>query len=69
MPKLRGTGRVESYSVRSRQTEEGMKLETRVVLRLANISNGSLDDVAGMDAQIDIKTHQAAFGEQADPPD
>lgn len=61
LPTVKMTGKVESFTTKARDTEEGPKLTTKVVLAVTTIS-GDLDELVGYTAHIVVEGVQAKFG-------
>lgn len=60
-PVVKMTGRVESFTTKATQTEEGPKVSTRVVLLVTNVS-GDLDALVGYTSEIVLTGLQGKFG-------
>lgn len=63
-PIVKMTGRVESFTTKATQTDDGPKVSTRVVLTVTTIT-GDLDALVGYSAEITLKGLQGQFGAPA----
>jgi len=59
-PTVNLLGRIERFTTKAVQTDEGPKISTRVVLDVSQIS-GDLDELVGYTANITITGLQAKF--------
>jgi len=59
-PTVNLLGRIERFTTKAVQTDEGPKISTRVVLDVSQIS-GDLDELVGYTANITIVGLQAKF--------
>jgi hypothetical protein len=62
-PTVNLLGRIERFTTKAVQTDEGPKITTRVVLDVSQIS-GDLEELVGYTADITIAGLQARFGEK-----
>ena len=65
-PTVNMTGRVESFTTKATQTDDGPKVTTKVVLAATNVK-GDLDALVGFTSAITLKGLQGRMGGMADP--